>query len=896
MLVAFEYPEIDWPEADPRRRRPSANADASADEWRVRASKMKQLHADLLDFEMHFPGAMVFASRSKAKRMAAVVYLCAAAAGSAQSTKPAVSEDRRSGRLLVVVLDQSQGAVPGAQVEINLGDWLAFSGQTDGAGRVECQCSRGAYIITAAKDGFDPVVQSFDWKAETEGHVELTLMPAASKQSVEVHDTVTPAEMIVQPSANVRAEAARELPSRPATVSDALPLIPGIARQPSGKLELSGSGEHRATMMVNSTDVTDPATGEFGLTVPIDSVESINFYQASFLAEYGRYSAGLVSVETRRGGEAWHWDLNDPLPEFAIRSWRMRGLRTATPRLNFEGPIIRGKLYLSEGFEYVVRKTPLLTLPFPWNQKTEEGFNSFSQVDWITSQRNLVTASAHVAPQRLGYVNLNYFNPQPTTPDASTHDYTGTVSDKWSIFGGIWENTASLTKFDASVWPKGPSDLVIQPQVNSGSYFAQQNRDAMRYGLSSSFALPLRKWLGTHSYKAGIYAARSKDNGQMIEHPIDVEGVSGQLIEHIGFTGGSPYRNADTEMALYGQDHWVFHPHISVDLGVRFEHQQISHSLRAAPRGALNWELFPRFGTMVRAGVGLFYDHVPLGVYSFARYPERVVTFYNAAGNVPFAPITYVDGLGEVVSRRFISSGDSPGNFSPRSTTGNIQIAQPLSRMVRLRAGFLQSVSNGLVILDSTVPDPATHTASTLLSGNGTGRYRQFDVTARVSAGAKREMFFSYVRSRATGDLNDFAEYIGSFPNAIIHPNQVATQPTDLPNRFVAWGSLPLPLRFGIAPVLEYRNGFPYSTVNDQQRYVGVPNANRFPTFLAVDARVWRDFRVTDKYSVRLAVSGFNLTNHFNPEATHWNTADPAHGIFFGERHRRFTLDFDVLF
>src|SRR5204863_368621 len=82
------------------------------------------------------------------------------------------------------------------------------------------------------------------------------------------------------------------------------------------------------------------ATGQFGLTVPIDSVESLNVYQTPFLAEFGRFTAGLVSVETRRGGEKWKWELNDPFPEFRIRSWHLRGLKTATPRLNFEGPLI----------------------------------------------------------------------------------------------------------------------------------------------------------------------------------------------------------------------------------------------------------------------------------------------------------------------------------------------------------------------------------------------------------------------------------------------------------------------------------------------------------------------------------------------------------------------------
>jgi hypothetical protein len=242
------------------------------------------------------------------------------------------------------------------------------------------------------------------------------------------------------PSATVGGEAAKELPSRPATVSDALPLIPGVARQPGGKLQLSGSAEHRSAMIVNSADVTDPATGEFGLTVPVDSVERLNFYQTSYLAENGRFTAGFVSVETKRGGDKWKWELNDPLPEFNIRSWGLRGLRTATPRLNVEGPIISGKLYFSEGFDYEVRKTPVFTLPFPFNQKKSEGFNSFGQLDWVTSDKNLMTATIHLAPQKLGFVNLDYYNPQPTTPDAGRGpgQFIGSSYMVWDKQGNIY--------------------------------------------------------------------------------------------------------------------------------------------------------------------------------------------------------------------------------------------------------------------------------------------------------------------------------------------------------------------------------------------------------------------------------------------------------------------------
>jgi len=138
-----------------------------------------------------------------------------------------------------------------------------------------------------------------------------------------------------------------------------------VVREPGGGLILSSSPENRSALIVNSADVTDPATGQFGLTVPIDSVEVLNVYQTAYLAEYGRFTAGLVSVETKRGGDKWKWELNDPLPEFRIRSYHLRGLKTATPRLNFEGPLIANKLFFSEGFEYEVRKTGRLHSAVP---------------------------------------------------------------------------------------------------------------------------------------------------------------------------------------------------------------------------------------------------------------------------------------------------------------------------------------------------------------------------------------------------------------------------------------------------------------------------------------------------------------------------------------------------
>jgi hypothetical protein len=645
----------------------------------------------------------------------------------------------------VSVGDSSNQPVPGVQVELTTGQAAVSSAVTDRNGHVRfTELKPAIYAIAAAKEGFETARKSdLDLSQSVSASIELTLVPALARQdSIEVKGTAAPVDQGGSAPSDLHVHTVKELPGRPETVSDALPLLPGVVRDPNGGLLLSAAGEHRSALIVNSADVTDPATGQFGLTVPIDSVETLNFYQTPFLAEYGRFSEGLVSVETRRGGDKWKWELNDPFPDFRIRSYHMQGLKDATPRVNVEGPLIAGKLYFSEGLEYEMRKTEVFELPFPYNNKKQEGFNSFAQFDWIASGKHLVTATFHVAPQRLDFVNMNFFNPQPTTPDASTHNYTATLADRLSIGSGLLESTFSATRFDARVWGQGSQDLVMTPAGNSGSYFAQQARNASRLSLAPVFSFGAVNWLGTHNYKVGSYLAESTDNGQVTEHPIDILNSASQLIESISFTGGQAFRRWDTEYAFFGQDHWIVTPRLSVDLGVRTESQQVSESFRVAPRAGVAWNVFPSAGTLIRAGVGLFYDRVPLNVYAFNQYPSQAITMFGADGQVSAGPFLYQNGLGTVdVRYPFVFQESNAGNFSPRSATGSLQIEQPLTQRVKLRVGYMQSASSGLVIMNTVAPNPGTNTGAYLLSGTGQSRYRQFEATTRVRLNDKRELF-----------------------------------------------------------------------------------------------------------------------------------------------------------
>jgi hypothetical protein len=801
--------------------------------------------------------------------------------------------------LEVTVRDQSGLAVPGVRLELRGDKPHPLAAETGVDGRAGfAGLAPARYRLSVVIQGFEKQEQEIDLTGPEETRsVSLTLVPSTERTHVDVTAEASPVEQGATTSTTITTQLAKNLPDRPATATDALPLVPGVAREPGGALVISDSPEHRSALIVNSADVTDPATGQFGLSVPIDSVEAVDVYQTPYLAEYGRFTAGLVSVATRRGSDKWKWEINDPLPEFRIRSWQLRGLRTATPRLNFEGPLIANRLFVSEGFEYQVRKTDVYTLPFPWNQKLEQGFNSFSQFDWVAGEHQLVTATLHLAPRRLGNWNIDYFNPIETSPDARTHNFTGALADRITLGAGYWENTFSMTSFDAAVWPKGPRDLVMAPGGNSGNYFATNQRSALRIGGLSTFAFAPVHGAGEHHFKIGTADSGSHEDGSVDSHPVELRDTAGKLLERIRFNRDNAFEITDVELSFFAQDHWIVTPRLSLDLGARIESQEISGAERVAPRLGFAWNPIPGAGTTLRGGFGLFYDRVPLNVYVFNRYPDQVVTLYNTDGSVSAGPYLFRNTLGQVqVSHPFQFQEPQDGNFSPRSKTFSLQLEQPLGSRLRLRTGYMQSLSDGLVVLDPTVPDPATRLGSYLLSGTGASRYRQFDTTLRVRGGEERELVFSYVRSKGRGDLNDFGNFLGMFPVPIVRPNEYGTLAADLPNRFLVWGIVKFPAQIRISPVVEYRNGFPFMVTDALQGWVGEPNGRRFPNFFSVDSRLSKDIQVNPKYAVRLSLASFNLTNHFNPEAVHYNIADPAYGYFFGHRGRRFTVDFDVLF
>ena len=801
----------------------------------------------------------------------------------------------------VSVFDEKDQPVAEATVEVRRADQSLGKATSDSTGKAILSFPQaGTYVLSISKPGYVGTVTTLDVTQTSTGQdVDVVISGASlAQQSVEV--TGEPSNPVTQVDAtagqtNLPVAQAKTAPSRPATLNDVLPLVPGIVRGPDGTARIAGFGEDHSALLINSVDVTDPATGGFGLSVPIDSVENVQVSVMPYLAEYGKFTAGVVAAETRRGGDTWDYSLNDPFPDFRIRSGHMEGVTDAAPRFNISGPLISNRLYFLEGAEYLFNKPEVITLPYPENLTSSQAFNSFTQLDAILNSKQTLTFSYHFAPHSIDYAGLSYFNPQPVTPDATFHESTATIVHRWAIGDGLLKSTLAGTGVSSGISPQGEADMVLTPGQNQGNYFGQQKRNATRYQWLEEWSPRAWHFAGDHSFKIGSVLAHSENSGLFQANPVLVQNSIGKAVERIDFTGGQTYGVADTEPAFYAQDHWMLNSQLAVDVGLRVEGQTITSTTRAAPRTGFVWSPMGSGNTVVRGGIGVFYDSVPLDIYAFNSYPEQVITTYNPDGSPVGPPVHYLNITGEAAQSEFpfIDRKTKSGNFAPYSTAWNVEMERAIGRWLMVRLKYLESHAQDMITLQ---PQVIQNQNAFVLGSSGWAQTRQADVTARIGAEGTHQFYFSYVRQYAYGDVNTASNYLGNFPFPVVQQNLIGSLPSEIPNRFLLWGNYALPKKILVTPHVELRNGFPYYPANLYQQWVDFTGPQyRYPRYFSLDMRVAKEFAVGNKHAVRLALTVRNLTDHFNPLEVYSNMANAQFGTFFGSYYRKVFFDFDFL-
>jgi hypothetical protein len=798
----------------------------------------------------------------------------------------------------ITVVDEASQPVAGVEIDVSDSGAALGSVVTDADGQAVVHCApHPACTATVKLAGYQTVelpVQA----GESSLAVRLAKKLERTEEVTVQAEGGDPLAVEETGQSKLSVAEATQTPLHPATLADVLPLVPGVVRLPDGQVSIAGLGEQHSVLIVNAVDVTDPATGSFGLSVPVDSVQVVKVLQSPYLAEYGNFTAGVVSAETRRGGDKWDYSLNDPLPEVRIRSGHLVGLRAETPRLNLSGPIIRNHLYVMEASEYLMHKSPVRTLPFPFNESKSTAFNSFTQFDAPLTATQTLTAALHFAPRSVEHMNLNYFDPQGVTPNGDFHEDTGTLTHRIGFAGGLLASTFAYTRVVSDVSPQAPGEMTLSPVGDTGNYFSQQNGDGSRAQWIETWTPRVFHWHGEHALQAGTVVARAEDSGSVLGRPVHLTDANGLPLQDIVYSGQGSYDLSDMEPAAYFQDHWSATKQLAFDAGVRWEAQSIASTIRVAPRAGFTWTPFQGLqSTVLRGGMGVFYDEVPLNVYAFRSYPQQTVTTYDAAGNVSDGPRLFYNFINTDPNPAFplIDQEASSGNFAPYSLAWTVEGEHSVRSLATFRLRYMESDRSDQLTLRSKV----TPTLSALvLGGAGSGKVRQLEFTSGIGSSDSRRLYFSYVRQYSRGNLTDVTGYLGAYRYPVVRSLNEASTAGEIPNRFLLWGTIALPDRIRIMPHIEYRDGFAYQPTNALQQYVDLSEGlqPRYPRYFSADARISKDLNLGPKHAIRLALSGINLTNHSNYLQVHNNTGDPQYGTFFGNYGRHLLVDFDFLF
>ncbi len=750
----------------------------------------------------------------------------------------------------------------------------------------------GDYAVSVDLQGFKKYEHRTIVQIEATVELNILLQPIALSETVTVTEDKTDAGKTESSTAGViTSTTLRDAPLIDQKFQDALPLLPGVVRGPDGTLNIKGTRPNQSGILVSSLNVTDPVTGSPAIELPLEAVETVQVYSNPYSADYGKFTGAVTTIETRAGSNDWRYLVSGVLPRPRWRDGKLFGIGAVTPRIAIGGPISKNKLFFFQSLEYRFVRTNVPSLENLEERQRDiqrESFDSFSRVDYVVNPIHRFTVSLSVFPQKLDFFNLNSFNPADTTANFHQRGWFLALNEQAAFkSGGLLQSSFSVKQFDANIFGNSAAPYRIAPEGNFGGWFDRQHRESRRYEWLEVYHFALRHWHGLHVFKTGLNFSHTTFNGSNTSDPVRVvraDDTTSQLIE---FVGGGKLRRRQNEYSAFVQDKWSINGRVTLDLGLRFDRDQISGTNNFAPRFGFVFLPTASERTVVRGGVGLFYDKISLNSGSFEQYQNLRVTAFAPDG------VTVADE-----PRLFRNTAPGGGLENPYSIAANVQVDHQLTERLLLRVGYEERHTRRDFFVE-----PVSHQASTasalLLQNSGRSRYCEFQTLARLRFQEGRNILLSYVRSEARGDLNDFNTYFGNLRHPVIRPNQFGKQQFDVPNRLLFWGDFGLPYDIVATPVFEWRGGFPFSFLDEAQNFVGPRNAGgRFPQLMTLDLLVTKGVKIPfrgKKYKGRVGVTIFNITNHWNPRDVQNNLASPQFGTFYNSPDRSFRTKFEFV-
>jgi hypothetical protein len=773
-----------------------------------------------------------------------------------------------------IVADENGSPVANLEVVIQSPGKQIQTLHTDVSGVFEYSgTDSGEYHLSLNKAGFFRVTDQICTLKEGDNEIAFTVNHETEiHEEVEVYSTSED----IQPLVTTHSEAliAREIRDIPVPTThdlkSSLVTLPEVLRDNSGQLHIAGGRTGETQYLLDGFDIGDPSTGDLTVRVNVDSVREVEVESGRFGAQYGRAGAGVLALDTAVGDDRWRAAANNFFPGISTQ----RGLHITSwyPRLALSGPIHKERAWFSEALSVQHTLSLINELPRDANSVSQWSGDSMLRTQIKLTPKHLLQGNFLYNQRRASNLGLGPFSPLSTTRNARA--YRSFLSFKDQILSGrtFYEFGLAADFGHDEVLPNGLETYRLTPEGSSGNYFETLRQKTRRWQAIGSVSMPTRHWHGTHDLQFGFNAAQLSWKHSAMRNAIEVIRSDGSVAQHTDFYGTTTqYRLTDNLVGIYAYDVWRVHRALVLQFGIRTDWDQALETTTPSPRISANYLPFKNNGTKLTASWGVFLQPAILSNLGPAYDQQRADLFYPAGESPPQYHI--------VLSIFHLPAGHLK---QPRFNTASFAWEQSIGKKSQAEVNLTLRNGRFGLAYDKAPDSPSVNFF--VLSNNRRDRYRSLLVSFRHSFTDKTAVTASYMRSSTR--TNRVFDY--SLDTLLFSPQQSGPLEWDAPNRFVSSGWMPLPVWNLLASYFfEYRTGFPFSIVNEQQQLVGPANGSRFPKFACLNFGLEKRIRLfTREWAIRIAI--LDVTSHSNPDSVINNIDSPKFMKFAGGQRRAF--------
>jgi Carboxypeptidase regulatory-like domain len=762
------------------------------------------------------------------------------------------------------VVDENGAAVGGARVEWRSGDGGVITASSDPAGNYRAILpAAGVYAVRAERLGFFVFMDSR--QAFEAGPQQVTIrLNHLQEFSDKIDVTYSPPAIDPQQTSERKELTNTEIQGvpypAPQDYRNSLPLLNGVVQDNAGRVHFNGGDTNQTNYTLDGFNISDPVTGRLDTRVNIETIQSMDLENSRYAADNGRGSSGVLDLKTKMGDDRWRLGVTNFFPGVTndggwyINKW--------TPRMEFSGPIVKGRAWFHNGFDVFYNMDSVHGLPHGANRTSGLTISDLSRFQVNLTPANILTASFLYNRTDTDRYGLSILNPVETTTNIRQATYMSTIRDQHYFGGALLDLGFADTRGQLNNPPRGDEIYEITPSGNRGNYFSGVNRHWYRQQATANLFLPTAHFHGEHHLKFGVDVERESFHQQVELHDYEVLRDDNSVARLVTF-GGNPFEHRkNLEAAAYVQDHWTPREGLTLEGGVRLEWNEVVRDLEVAPRAAVAWAPRKLRGTKISAGWGVYYDAISLGTLVRDQGLTSFSTFYLPDGTVQGpVPTSFL-----VIDRKL---------STPKYQTANLTVERKLPFDFYAKAGYTwRGGARGLVFdMPSAQIGPMFYDGAVFELGNTRrDRYDAVDFAVRRTFAGQFEWFLGYTRSSTRS--NEAVDY--SLENPVFAPQMPGPFAWDTPNRVHMWGWVPMPKRAlpgrlefllrntTVAYLVESRTGFPFNVVDQEGFLVGTPNARRYPDYFNVNLHFERRFRALHYFwAWRFGYN--NLTGSLNP-------------------------------